>query len=64
MLDGGEFMELHCLEGLHLHLEMLDSQLLVRLDLWRYTTIYNAQFFLLNAILNVNILKCDLPSTN
>lgn len=30
MLDGGEFMELHCLEGLHLDLEMLALRLLVR----------------------------------
>lgn len=53
MLDGGEFMELHCLEGLHLHLEMLDMRLLVPLDLWRYMKIYNAQIY---SIHNVELL--------
>lgn len=66
MLDGGEFMELHCLEGLHLDLEMLALRLLVRLDLWRYTTIYNAQIY---SIHNVEVLKigsilCDCADTS
>jgi hypothetical protein len=40
MLDDGESMGLHFLEGLHFHLEMLDFQPLVHPAQWRYVKKY------------------------